>query len=88
MEFPLDDLDIPKFQCKASYEQIKARVREQTGMKVSTLYIAQVKQKCGIIERECYNKPKSQNPKQPQKQCPPAKEAAIKEAVKFYGMID
>ena len=48
-------------------------------------YIAQVKQKYGIIERECYNKPKSEDAKQPQ--CPPDKEAAIVEALKFYGLI-
>ena len=54
-------------------------------MKVSNLYIAQIKQKHGIIERECYNKPKSENAKQPQ--CPPEKEKAIKEALKHFGMI-
>ena len=54
-------------------------------MKVSSLYIAQVKQKYGIIERENYNKPKSENAKQPK--CPPEKEAAIMEALKFFGMI-
>ena len=54
-------------------------------MKVSSLYIAQVKQKCGIIERENYNKPKSEDAKQPQ--CPPDKEKVIKEALKHFGMI-
>ena len=54
-------------------------------MKVSSLYIAQVKQKCGIIERESYNKPKSEDGRQPQ--CPPEKEKAIKEALKHFGMI-
>jgi hypothetical protein len=54
-------------------------------LKVSSLYIAQVKQKCGIIERENYNKPKSEDAKQPQ--CPPDKEKAIKEALKHFGMI-
>ena len=54
-------------------------------MKVSSLYIAQVKQKCGIIERENYNKPKSEDAKQPQ--CPMEKEKAIKEALEHFGMI-
>lgn len=69
----------------ATYGQIKAYVLEHTGLKVSSLYIAQVKQKHGIIERENYNKPKSENAKQPQ--CPPEKEEAIKEALKHFGMI-
>ena len=58
---------------------------KQSGLKVSNLYIAQVKQKYGIIERENYNKPKSEYAKQPQ--CPPEKEKAITEALKHFGMI-
>ncbi len=73
------------FQQGATYEQIKAYVLEKHGLKVSSLYIAQVKQKCGIIERENYNKPKSENSRQPK--CPPEKEAAITEALKFFRMI-
>lgn len=69
----------------ATYGQIKDYVLEHTGLKVSSLYIAQVKQKYSIIERENYNKPKSENAKQPQ--CPPEKEAAIMEALRYYGMI-
>ena len=69
----------------ATYEQIKDYVLEHSGLKVSSLYIAQVKQKCGIIERENYNKPKSEDAKQPQ--CPPEKEKAIMEALRYYGMI-
>lgn len=69
----------------ATYGQIKAYVLEHTGLKVSSLYIAQVKQKCGIIERENYNKSKSEDAKQPQ--CPPEKEKAIMEALRYYGMI-
>ena len=69
----------------ATYGQIKEYVLERSGLKVSSLYIAQVKQKHGIIERENYNKPKSENAKQPQ--CPPEKEEAIKEALKHFGMI-
>ena len=70
---------------QATYPQIKAYVLEHSGLKVSSLYIAQVKQKCGIIERENYNKPKSENAKQPQ--CPLEKEKAIMEALKHFGMI-
>ena len=69
----------------ATYGQIKDYVLEHSGLKVSSLYIAQVKQKCGIIERENYNKPKSEDTKQPQ--CPPEKEKAIMEALRYYGMI-
>ena len=69
----------------ATYGQIKEYVLERSGLKVSSLYIAQVKQKCGIIERENYNKPKSEDAKQPQ--CPPEKEKAIMEALRYYGMI-
>ena len=70
---------------QATYPQIKEYVLEHSGLKVSNLYIAQVKQKCGIIERENYNKPKSEDTKQPQ--CPPEKEKAIVEALKHFGMI-
>ena len=58
---------------------------KQSGLKVSNLYIAQVKQKYGIIERENYNKPKSEDARQPQ--CPPEKEKAITEALRHFGMI-
>lgn len=85
VEFPLEGLNVAQLQGSATYEQIKAYVLEHSGLKVSTLYIAQVKQKYGIIERECYNKPRSEDAKQPQ--CPPDKEAAIVEALKFYGLI-
>ena len=85
VEFPLEGLNVALLQGSATYEQIKAYVLERSGLKVSTLYIAQVKQKYGIIERECYNKPRSEDAKQPQ--CPPDKEAAIVEALKFYGLI-
>ena len=69
----------------ATYEQIKAYVQEHSGLKVSSLYIAQVKQKYGIIERENYNKPKSEDSKKPQ--CPPEKEVAITEALTYFKMI-
>ena len=85
VELNLDELDLTSAESKATYEEIKAYVLEHTGLIVSHLYIAQVKQKYGIIERENYNKPKSENAKQPK--CPPEKEAAITEALKFFGMI-
>ena len=79
----LDNLDTTPTETKATYQAIKNYVKEQTGLNVSPLYIAQVKQKCGITERECYNKPKSENSKQPQ--CPPEKEKAIRDALKQIG---
>ena len=81
----MDELDLTDAEKKATYQEIKDYVLEHSGLKVSSLYIAQVKQKCGIIKRENYNKPKSEDAKQPQ--CPPDKEKAIKEALKHFGMI-
>ncbi|MGN0781501.1 MAG: 23S rRNA (uracil(1939)-C(5))-methyltransferase RlmD [Christensenellales bacterium] len=81
----MDELDLTVAEKKAIYDEIKAYVLEHSGLKVSSLYIAQVKQKCGIIERENYNKPKSEDAKQPQ--CPPDKEKSIKEALKHFRMI-
>ena len=81
----MDELDLTDAEKKATYQEIKDYVLEHSGLKVSSLYIAQVKQKCGIIERENYNKPKSEDAKQPQ--CPPDKEKAIKEALTHFGMI-
>ena len=85
IEVTMDEMDLTSAESKATYEEIKAYVLEHTGLKVSYLYIAQVKQKYGIIERENYNKPKSENAKQPQ--CPPEKEKAITEALRHFGMI-
>lgn len=85
VEFSLEGMDMSGFQKGATYEQIKTYVLEHTGLKVSHLYIAQVKQKYGIIERENYNKPKSEDARQPQ--CPPEKEKAITEALRHFGMI-
>ena len=71
---------------QATYEEIKKYVAEHNdGMKVSNLYIAQIKQKHGIIERENYNKPKSEKGGQPE--CPKEKEIAIEEALKYFQMI-
>lgn len=81
----MDELDLTDAEKKATYQEIKDYLLEYSGLKVSSLYIAQVKQMCGIIERENYNKPKSEDAKQPQ--CPPDKEKAIKEALTHFGMI-
>lgn len=71
---------------QATYEEIKAYVAEHNdGMKVSNLYIAQVKAKYGIIERENYNKPKSDDSRQPKR--PKEKKEAIVEALKAFKMI-
>ena len=72
-------------ESKATYEEIKEYVLEHMGLKVSNLYIAQIKQKCGIIERENYNLPKSENSRQPK--CSPEKEEARREALEHFRMI-
>lgn len=82
----MDELDLTAAESKATYEEIKKYVAEHNdGMKVSNLYIAQVKAKYGIIERENYNLPKSEDAKWPQ--CPKKKEDAIVEALRFFLMI-
>lgn len=85
VELKMDELDLTAAESKATYEELKKYVLEHTGLKVSNLYIAQVKQKCGIIERVNYNLPKSENSRQPK--CPPEKEKAIKEALEHFCMI-
>ena len=80
-----DELAVTKAESKATYGEIQTRVKEQTGLNVTPLYIAQVKRKHGIIERECYNKAKSESAKM--LICPPDKEKAIEEALRFFGMI-
>ena len=65
VEIDLDELDLTSAECKATYAQIKAYVTEHTGLTVSSLNIAQVKNKCGIIERSNYNKAKSEDSRQP-----------------------
>ncbi len=82
----MDEMDLTAAESKATYEEIKKYVSEHNdGMKVSNLYIAQIKQKHGIIERENYNKPKSEKGGQPE--CPKEKEIAIEEALKYFQMI-
>ena len=85
VEFSLEGMDTSGLQKGATYPEIKACVLEQTGLKVSSLYISQVKQKCGLEVRENHHKAKSENTKQPQ--CPPEKEAAIRDALKYFKMI-
>ena len=85
VKLDMDELDVTTAETKATYEEIKAYVLNQTGLQVSSLYIAQVKRECGIIERENYNKPKTVDAKQPQ--CPEEKRKAIEEALKHFGMI-
>ena len=86
VEIDLDELDATSAETKATYEQIKKYVAEHNeGMKVSNLYIAQVKKKCGIEIGQNFNLPKSENVRQPQ--CPKEKEDAIVEALKAFQMI-
>lgn len=85
VEFSLEDMDMSEFQDGATYPQIKEYVLEHTGLKVSTLYISQIKRKCGLEVGKNYNLPKSEDSRQPQ--CPPEKEKAIREAFKYFGMI-
>ena len=85
VEFSLEGMDTSGLQKGATYPEIKARVLEQTGLRVSSLYISQVKQKCGLEVRENHHKAKSENSKQPQ--CPKEKADAIVEALRHFQMI-
>ena len=85
VDFSLEDMDLSEFKGKATYEQIKAYVLEKTGLKVSSLYIAQIKKKCGLDVGENFNLPKSENARQPQ--CTPEKEEAIMQAFKHFGIV-
>ena len=85
VDFSLEDMDLSEFKGKATYEQIKAYVLEKTGLKVSSLYIAQIKKKCGLDVGENFNPAKSENARQPQ--CTPEKEDAIMQAFRHFGII-
>ena len=85
VELNLDELDLTAAESKATYDEIKAYVLEKHGLKVSSLYISQVKRKCGLDVGQNYNLSKKENAKVPQ--CPPEKEAAIMEALKHFQMI-
>ena len=85
VELEMSEMDLTAAESKATYEEIKDYVLEHTGLKISSLYIAQVKEKYGIVERVNYNLPKSENFRQPK--CPSEKEAAIREALEHFRMI-
>ncbi len=85
VERNLDELDLTAAESKATYDELKAYVLEKYGLKVSSLYISQVKRKCGLEVGQNYNLSKKEDAKVPQ--CPPEKEAAIVEALKHFGMI-
>ena len=81
----MDELDLTSAEAKATYKEIQDWVQEKYGFHVTNLYIAQVKQKYGLIERENYNKPKSPNSRQPG--CPEEKVKAIEDAMRHFQMI-
>lgn len=82
----MDEMDLTAAESKATYDEIRDWVQENYGFRVINLNIAQVKRNHGIIERENYNKPKSENSRQPG--CPEEKICAIEEAMKYFQMID
>ena len=85
VDFSLEEFDMASIVNDPTYPKIKEYVLEHTGLKVSSLYIAQVKKKCGLEVGECYNKPKSENSKT--SVCPLEKEQAIMDAFRYFGMI-
>lgn len=85
VEFSMENMDMSGFQKSATYPQIKEYVQEHSGLKVSSLYISQVKRKCGLDVGQNYNLSKKEDVKQPQ--CPPEKEKAIMEALQYFGML-
>ena len=85
VELNLDELDLTAAESKATYDEIKAYVLEKYGLKVSSLYISQVKRKCGLDVGQNYNLSKKEDAKVPQ--CPSEKEAAIMEALKHFHMV-
>ena len=85
VEIKLDELDLTSTESKATYAQIKEYILEKFNLKISTLYIAQIKKKCGIVLREHYNK--SKKGKQVIPQCTPEKEEAIMDTLRHFKMI-
>ena len=85
VELELDEMDLTSAESKATYKEIQEYVLKEHGLKVSNLYISQVKRKCGIEVGENYNLPKSEDSRQPQ--CPVEKEKAIKDALEHFGMV-
>ena len=85
VELELDELDVTSAESKATYKEIQEYVLKEHGLKVSNLYISQVKRKCGIEVGENYNLPKTEDSRQPQ--CPVEKEKAIRDALEHFGMV-
>ncbi|HFU3862524.1 TPA: 23S rRNA methyltransferase [Streptococcus suis] len=85
VELDLDKLDATSAETKATYAEIKDYVLKEHGLKVSNLYISQVKRKCGLEVGENYNLPKSEDAKQPN--CTEEKDKAIKDALDHFGMV-
>ena len=85
VDLNLDEFDLTSAESKATYDEIKAYIMDKFGLKVSSLYIAQIKDKYGLREHENYNKAKFENNKVPN--CPPEKEKVIIEALKHFQMI-
>ena len=85
VDLDMSELDVTAAESKATYDEIKAYVQEKNGLKVSTLYISQVKRKLGLEVGESFNRPKSENAKVPQ--CPLEKEKAIIDALRHFNML-
>lgn len=85
VDLDLDELDITAAESKATYQEIKDYVLKEFGLKVSTLYISQIKRKCGIDVGEHYNISQKENQKVPQ--CPKEKKDAIRAALEHFAMI-
>lgn len=86
VDFSLEDMDLTELRGKATYAQVKEYILNEFGLKVSSLYIAQVKKKCGIETGENHNLPKSEGARQPQ--VTPEKEEAIMKAFRHFGIIE
>ena len=85
MDLELSDLDLTSAETKATYEEIKAYIKEKYNLNVSSLYIAQIREECGILEKENYNLPKRKGSKKPH--CPIEKRDAILDAFEHFKMI-
>ena len=85
VDLELSGLDLTSAEAKATYEEIKAYIKEKYDLNVSNLYIAQIKEECGILERENYNLPKRESSKKPY--CPIEKRDAILDAFRYFSMI-
>lgn len=85
VDLDLDELDVTSAETKSTYAEIKEYVLKENGLKVSNLYISQIKRKCGLEVGENYNLAKSEDAKQPN--CPEEKEKAIREALKYFCMV-